>query len=118
MTRSGRARQLVVDDSVVVEIDSVRQTRAALATDDENHVVGWVDLTSPHLVDLLDELLTGPGGHRLVAIRSSAVAEHLDELPVRRGLSTLQDLHLAFHTLDLDLRSVLADRWPLLRLHP
>lgn len=105
-----------MDETVVV--DSVGATRAALATEGSQPVVGWVDLTSPHLIDLLDELVSGPGGHRLVALRSNAVARRLDDLPVRRGLSTLQDARLAFHTTDPDLRAAVSLAWPALRLHP
>ena len=107
-----------MDDSVVVGENSVAATRAALAAPDDRHVVGWVDLTSPHLVDLLDELLTGPGGDRLVALRSDIVDGRLDELPIRRGLNTLQDAVLAFHTLDPELRAAIHQHHPRLRLHP
>ncbi|MEZ5375354.1 MAG: hypothetical protein R2733_02515 [Acidimicrobiales bacterium] len=93
-------------------------TRAALAAATDEQVVGWVDLTSPHLVDLLDELVSGPGGNRLVAVRSNAVAHRLEELPVRRGINTLLDTHLAFHTTDPELRDALRASWPALQLHP
>lgn len=107
-----------MDDTVVVSVDSVGATRDALAAAGAQPVVGWVDLTSPHLIDLLDELVTGPGGQRLVAVRSDAVARRLDDLPVRRGLATLQDAHLAFHTTDPELRAALTSGWPSLPLHP
>lgn len=107
-----------MDDSVVTDTKSVQVTRDLLADGDDAHVVGWVDLTSPHLVDLLDELLTGPGGHRLVAVWSDAVGDHLDEMPISRGLGTLRDSHLAFHTLDPELRARLHAHSPRLRLHP
>ncbi len=107
-----------MDETVVVDVDSVGATRNALAAGGTQPVVGWVDLTSPHLVDLLDDLMSGPGGHRLVAVRSNGVAHRLDDLPVRRGLATLQDARLAFHTADPDLREALALEWPSLPLHP
>ncbi len=110
---------LLVVHTVVVDTDSVAATRSALEQGvDDDLVVGWVDLTSPHLVDLLDELVGGPGGHRLVGIRSSLGIDALAELPVQRGLSTLRDSRLAFHTVDPELRAALSRRWPTLRLHP
>lgn len=102
----------------MVDVDSVRATRLALAEHDERPVVGWVDLTSPNLVDLLDELIAGPGGDRLIALRSNGVAHRLDDVPVRRGFATLQDADLAFHSTDPELRAALGVAWPSLRLHP
>ncbi len=104
---------------VIVDVDSVVATRHALEDPGATApVIGWVDLTSPNLVDLLDDLVGGPGGPRLVGVRSSIDLATLDDLPVQRGLATLVDLHLGFHTDDRSMRAALAGRWPLLRLLP
>jgi L-fuconolactonase len=107
-----------VGDPVIVETDSVGATRAALASPGDRPIIGWVDLTSPHLVDLLDELATGPGGHRLVAVRWSGATATLDDLTIQRGLATLADTALALYTTDPMTRLRLGERWPRLRLYP
>lgn len=68
-------------------------------------VVGWADLFAPDLGDRLDALRQGPGGDRLVGIRSMVQAEpdadYLDRPDVRRGIATVGAAGLAF---DLILR--------------
>lgn len=61
-------------------------------------VVGWADLTSPHLVDLLEDLRAGPGGGHLVAIAlrwPPSAAPWLEDPTVIRGLACLERSGLA-----------------------
>jgi hypothetical protein len=56
-------------------------------------VIGWADITSPNLVDLLDDLLAGPGGAHLRAIAvpwPRTGAAWAEDVAVARGLSCLQ----------------------------
>jgi L-fuconolactonase len=68
-------------------------------------VVGWADLLAPDLADRLDALRHGPGGDRLVGIRSMVQAEpdpaYLDRADVRQGIATVGTAGLVF---DLILR--------------
>ena len=87
---------------VLVRPATVAATRSALAAladrPERMGVVGHADLTSPNLVDLLDDLLGGPGGHHLRAIAVEgppADAGWVDDVAVRRGLACLQRRHLA-----------------------
>ena len=87
---------------VLVEPHTVAATRAVLAVLAEHPaplaVVGWADLSSPNLVDLLDELVDGPGGSHLAAIAQAAPnegAEWVDDIAIRRGLACLQRFGLS-----------------------
>ena len=86
---------------VVVEPRTVGASREALASlsagadggANDVRVVGFADLTSPHLVDLLDDLITGPGGHLLWALGvpwPSSGARWLEDLSVQRGLACVR----------------------------
>ena len=91
---------------VVVEPRTVSASRDALASlaaggdgnGNEVRVVGFADLTSPHLVDLLDDLITGPGGHLLWALGvpwPSSGERWLEDLSVQRGLACVRQRGLA-----------------------
>lgn len=87
---------------LVVEPPTVAATRAVLASlagiVAPVPVVGWADLTAPNLVDLLDDLVAGPGGHHLVALGLAPVADEerwIDDVAVRRGLACLQQARLS-----------------------
>lgn len=105
-------------DEVALTTHSVADTRLALESAGDRPVVGWVDLTSPNLVDLIDDLRSGPGGHRLVAVHGRLGAADLDDTPVQRGIATIRDAGLAVHTGDAAVRVHMARRWPGLRFHP
>jgi L-fuconolactonase len=66
-------------------------------------VVGWADLTAPHLAEQLDRLQGRPGGHRLVGIRSLVQDETdpgwLLRPDVLRGLHEVADRGLVFDLL-------------------
>jgi hypothetical protein len=89
-------------DVVVVEPRTVAATREALGALAERAqlvpVVGFADLTSPNLVDLLEDLLAGPGGPHLRAVGvpwPATGAAWVDDVAVRRGLACLQRRRLA-----------------------
>ncbi|MCX4459957.1 amidohydrolase family protein [Streptomyces sp. NBC_01728] len=83
-------------------------------------VVGWADLTSPGIGDLLDGLLAGPGGTYLRSLRHLVQGEtdpHWLQRPdVERGLAAVRDRWLCYdvlvrsHQLDQAIR--LAERFP------
>ncbi|MFF2426396.1 amidohydrolase family protein [Streptomyces mirabilis] len=83
-------------------------------------VVGWADLTSPGIGDLLDGLLAGPGGTHLRSLRHLVQGETdpgwLQRPDVERGLAAVQDRGLCYdvlvrsHQLDQAIR--LAERFP------
>jgi L-fuconolactonase len=66
-------------------------------------VVGWVDLTAPDVADRIAELVTGPGGRRLVGIRHGVQGEPdprwLCRDDVRRGLAAVADAGLVYDLL-------------------
>ena len=113
-----------MDTEIVVEPPTVAATRAVLAslagTEAPVAVVGWADLTAPNLVDLLDDLVAGPGGHHLVALGLASVADQgrwIDDVAVRRGLACLQQARLSlrlFGTSDPGLLARLAAAEPAL----
>jgi L-fuconolactonase len=62
-------------------------------------VVAWADLLAPDLADRLAALRDGPGGDRLVGIRTQVQAQpatYLDRDDVRRGIATVGAAGLAF----------------------
>ncbi|MFF4728666.1 amidohydrolase family protein [Streptomyces mirabilis] len=83
-------------------------------------VVGWADLTSPGIGDLLDGLLAGPGGTYLRSLRHLVQGETdpgwLQRPDVERGLAAVRDRGLCYdvlvrsHQLDQAIR--LAERFP------
>ncbi|MER5799703.1 MULTISPECIES: amidohydrolase family protein [Streptomyces] len=83
-------------------------------------VVGWADLTSPGIGDLLDGLLAGPGGTHLRSLRHLVQGETdpgwLQRPNVERGLAAVRDRGLCYdvlvrsHQLDQAIR--LAERFP------
>ncbi len=79
----------VASPTVILE-DSVAATRNALAAGSD--VVGWVDITSPNLVDLLDDLAAEGS---LVGVRWNFVSGFANDMCVLRGLRTLADTGLA-----------------------
>jgi L-fuconolactonase len=87
-------------------------------------VVGWVDLTEPHVGSELDRLRTLPGGQLLVGVRHLVQAEPdprwLLRLDVRRGLDEVSERGLCYDLLvlphQLAAAAALAERAPHLRL--
>ncbi|MEU4876513.1 amidohydrolase family protein [Streptomyces sp. NPDC021608] len=105
-TRPIRGRRLT--STVVVQcVASLPETRdlLALAAGDPHigAVVGWADLTSPAVGDVLDELRAGPGGRRLRAVRHVVQAEpdpHWLQRPeVERGLRAVGARGLGYDVL-------------------
>ncbi|MFG6193553.1 amidohydrolase family protein [Nonomuraea sp. JJY05] len=105
-TRPIAGRRLT--STVVVQcVTSVVETRELLALADEHPligaVVGWADLTSPAIGDVLDELRAGPGGAYLRAVRhivqSESDPEWLQRPAVERGLRAVQERGLGYDVL-------------------
>lgn len=92
---------------LVQALDSVDETREllALAAGEPliRAVVGWVDLTSPAVGDVLDELRAGPGGAHLRALRHLVQGEAdpgwLQRPEVERGLRVAQRHGLGYDVL-------------------
>lgn len=83
-------------------------------------VVGWADLTSPAIGDVLDRLLAGPGGAYLRSLRHLVQGETepswLQRPDVERGLATVRDRGLSYDVLvyshQLGQATRLAERFP------
>lgn len=83
-------------------------------------VVGWADLTSPAIGEVLDRLLAGPGGAYLRSLRHLVQGETepswLQRPDVERGLAAVRDHGLSYdvlvHSHQLDQASHLAERFP------
>jgi L-fuconolactonase len=83
-------------------------------------VVGWADLTSPAVGDVLDRLLAGPGGTRLRSLRHLVQGETdpgwLQRPEVERGLAAARDRGLRYDVLvrdhQIDQAVRLAERFP------
>ncbi|WP_330327502.1 amidohydrolase family protein [Streptomyces pseudovenezuelae] len=83
-------------------------------------VVGWADLTSPAIGEVLDRLLAGPGGGYLRSLRHLVQGETdpswLQRPDVERGLAVAGDRGLSYdvlvHSHQLDQAIDLADRFP------
>ena len=97
-----------IDGTVLIQtlssLDETREfLRLAATTDFILGVVGWVDLTSPAVTDVLDELLDGPDGKWLVGIRHQVHDEPdpdwLGRDDVRRGLAAVQQRGLTYDLL-------------------
>ncbi|WP_329353091.1 amidohydrolase family protein [Streptomyces sp. NBC_01261] len=111
--------------TVVVQcVASVSETRELLDLADADPligaVVGWVDLTSPAVADTLDNLLAGPGGPYLRALRHLVQSESdpawLQRHSVERGLMAVGERRLAYDVLirspQFDQAVHLAERFP------
>ncbi|CBG67844.1 MULTISPECIES: amidohydrolase family protein [Streptomyces] len=94
--------------TVVVQcITSVPETRELLALAERDPligaVVGWADLSSPSIGDVLDELRAGPGGGHLRAVRHLVQGEPdpgwLQQPSVERGLRAVGERGLAYDVL-------------------
>jgi L-fuconolactonase len=83
-------------------------------------VVGWADLTSPAIGEVLDRLLAGPGGAYLRSLRHLVQGETdpswLQRPDVERGLAVTRDRGLSYDVLvrshQLDQAISLAERFP------
>jgi L-fuconolactonase len=100
----GVLEDAAVDGTVLVQtLSSLAETREFLQLDADfvAGVVGWVDLTSAAVGDVLDELLDGSG--RLVGIRhqvhDETDPEWLGRDDVRRGLAAVQSRGLTYDLL-------------------
>jgi predicted TIM-barrel fold metal-dependent hydrolase len=126
-TRTVAGRSL--GSTVVVQcVTSVPETRELLALAERDPligaVVGWADLSSPAIGDVLDELRAGPGGGHLRAVRHLVQGEPdpdwLQRPSVERGLRAVTDRGLAYDVLvrhhQLGQAVRLADRLPELPL--
>ncbi|MFJ6659787.1 amidohydrolase family protein [Streptomyces sp. NPDC091377] len=105
-TRTIAGRRLTA--TVVVQcVASVPETRELLTLADEDPlidaVVGWADLSSPALGDVLDELRTGTGGRYLRALRHLVQGEPdpewLQQPSVERGLRAVGERGLGYDIL-------------------
>ncbi|GAQ59731.1 amidohydrolase family protein [Streptomyces scabiei] len=94
--------------TVVVQcVTSVPETRELLALAERDPligaVVGWADLSSPAIGDVLDELRAGPGGGHLRAVRHLVQGEPdpgwLQQPSVERGLRAAGERGLAYDVL-------------------
>jgi predicted TIM-barrel fold metal-dependent hydrolase len=108
-TRSIGGRRL--GSTVVVQcVTSVAETRELLALAEQDPlieaVVGWVDLTSLAIADVLDELRAGPGGRYLRAVRHLVQGESdpawLQRPSVEWGLRNVGERGLAYDVLIRD----------------
>ena len=97
-----------IDRSVLVQtVSDLDETREFLDTAADNEfiggVVGWVDLTDPHIANTLAELRAGPGGAFLVGIRHQVHDEPdprwLVRDDVQRGIQAVGDAGLAYDLL-------------------
>lgn len=117
-----------VDATILVQTrHSIQETREFLAiaeaTDFVAGVVGWVDLTSPHVGDAITALRRGPGGGFLVGIRHMLQDEPdptwLERADVARGLAVLAEYGLVYDLLtrprELPSCLAVARRFPQLR---
>ena len=94
-----------VQATVVVQVRAdVSETRDLLELATRHRfiagVVGWADLTSPHVAEQLAALRAGPGGPHLVGVRHNAQDEPdpqwLQRADVRRGLDAVAEAGLVF----------------------
>jgi L-fuconolactonase len=97
-----------IDGTVLVQtISSVGETQEFLGLTDQAGfvwgVVGWIDLTDARVGEVLDDLVDGPGGRRLVGIRHQVHdepdADWLRRDDVRRGLRAVRDRGLTYDLL-------------------
>jgi L-fuconolactonase len=97
-----------IDRTVLVQtVSGVSETREFLAVAAEHEfiggVVGWVDLMDRRVTEMLADLKTAPGGHRLVGIRhqvhDEADSEWLLREDVQRGIAAVGGAGLAYDLL-------------------
>ena len=97
-----------VDGTIVVQArHDLAETRELLAiaaaTTFIVGVVGWVDLTDPHVAETIDALRAEPGGDRLVGVRhqvhDEADPDWLTRADVGRGLEAVEAAGLTFDLL-------------------
>ena len=100
----------------IVSENSVSLTRQALAESAATgeDVVGWVDLTSPNLVDLIEDIQQGPGGSHLVALRCSLY--DITDPCATRGLACLEQANVALYADRYDVATQAAEMFPRLGL--
>jgi L-fuconolactonase len=111
--------------TVVVQcVPDVHETEDLLALTEREPliaaVVGWADLTSPAIGDVLDRLRAGPGGDRLRSLRHLVQGETdpgwLQRPDVERGLAAVDARGLSYDVLvrshQLDQATALAERFP------
>jgi predicted TIM-barrel fold metal-dependent hydrolase len=100
-----------LERTVLVQcVPSVEETREFLALADGDPligaVVGWADLTSPAIGDILDVLRAGPGGTYLRALRHLVQGEEdpawLQRPSVERGLRAVGERGLGYDVLIRD----------------
>ena len=118
---AGRRLECTVLVQCVASVDETREF-LALADGDllVGAVVGWADLTSPAIGDVLDALRAGPGGTHLRAVRHLVQGESdaawLQRPSVERGLRAVAERGLGYdllirdHQFDQAIR--LAERLP------
>lgn len=70
-----------------------------------------VDLSSPHLVDLIDEKLLN-SDPPIVGIDASLWPEDLDRVPIQRGLATVERAGLPLRVHSLLLAAQVQERFP------
>ncbi|MFJ4937975.1 amidohydrolase family protein [Streptomyces pseudovenezuelae] len=101
------ARRSLTSTVVVQCVASVEETVELLALAGQEPligaVVGWADLTSPAIGDVLDALRSAPGGGHLRALRhlvqGESDPEWLQRESVERGLRAVQDRGLGYDVL-------------------
>ncbi|MEU6198507.1 amidohydrolase family protein [Streptomyces sp. NPDC047061] len=104
---AGRRPARTVLVQCVTSLDETREFLALADTDPLiGAVVGWADLTSPAIGDVLDELRAGPGGGWLRAVRHLVQAEPdsgwLQRPSVERGLRAVAERGLGYDVLIRD----------------
>lgn len=118
---AGRELRSTVVVQCVTSVSETQELLALAGTDPLiGAVVGWVDLTAPAVADTLDELLAGPGGPYLRALRhlvqGESDPEWLQRPSVERGLRAAGEHGLAYDVLirshQFDQAVRLADRFP------
>lgn len=96
---------------LVVATCSTQVTRAALvAAESRPNVVGvtgWVDISAPNLVDLLDDLTRGQGGTSLIDLRVRLTDQDIQNVPTQRGLAIAREagLGIRFETERTDIET-------------
>lgn len=118
---AGRRLHTTVVVQCVAEVPETEDLLALAETEPLiGAVVGWADLASPAIGDVLDALLAGPGGRYLRSLRHLVQGETdpgwLQRPDVERGMRAVQDRGLGYdvlvrsHQLDQAIR--LAERFP------
>ncbi|MFF6783670.1 amidohydrolase family protein [Streptomyces sp. NPDC012510] len=103
-TVAGRRLECTVLVQCVTSVDETREFLALAGSDPLiGAVVGWADLTSPAIGDVLDALRAGPGGTYLRALRHLVQGEEdpawLQRPSVERGLRAVGERGLGYDVL-------------------